>query len=141
MPIKVLLADDSPVNQEVALGLLEYKGYEVRIANNGREVIAAIHDEPFALVLMDLEMPEIDGFEATAAIRAYEAEIGRSIPIIAMTAHATHATQQRCREAGMIGHISKPVDPQKLFQAIEEALARQAGPTAGPTFHVELQGP
>jgi CheY-like chemotaxis protein len=127
-PLRVLLADDSPVNQEVAVGLLEYKGFEVCVANNGLEVIDAVRREQFAVVLMDLEMPELDGYAATAAIRAAEAEIGRSTPIIAMTAHATHAIQQRCREAGMNGHVAKPVDPQKLFQAIEDVLAETDSP-------------
>jgi two-component system sensor kinase len=120
--IRILLADDSPVNQEVAVGLLEFKGYEVRVANNGLEALAAIQSDRFALVLMDLEMPKMDGFEATAAIRAHEAGLEYSTPIIAMTAHATQEIQERCAAAGMNGYVSKPVDPDKLFSAVENAV-------------------
>jgi CheY-like chemotaxis protein len=124
--IKVLLADDSPVNQEVAMGLLEYKGYQVQVANNGLEAVEAVRRERFAVVLMDLEMPQMDGFEATAAIREHEAALAYRTPILAMTAHATVETQQRCQAAGMNGYISKPVNPDRLFAAVAEAVTQPA---------------
>jgi CheY-like chemotaxis protein len=117
-PLRILLAEDNVVNQKVAVRMLQNEGHTVTVANNGREVLAALEREPFQLILMDVQMPEMDGFEATAAIRARERFTGAHLPIIAMTAHAMAGDQERCLGAGMDGYISKPVHKAELVQAI-----------------------
>jgi CheY-like chemotaxis protein len=114
------------VNQRLAVRLLEKHGYKVVVANNGKEAIAALSREPFDLILMDVQMPEMDGFEATAAIRQQERQTGQHIPIIAMTAHAMQGDHERCLAAGMDGYITKPVRPQILLEEIAHLL--QSGP-------------
>ena len=120
--LEILLAEDAAVNQEVAVGMLEMRGHRVEIAENGKEAIAALERRPFDVVLMDLEMPEMDGLEAAAAIRTKEQASGGHIPIIAMTAHAVKGFRERCLEAGMDDYITKPVNPQELFRAVEVAV-------------------
>ena len=115
----VLLAEDCLVNQEVAVGLLELLGHSVRVVNNGREAVEAARQQNFDVVLMDVEMPELDGLEATRLIRDMEIDTGRRTPIVAMTAHAVTGFQQKCLEAGMDDYISKPIDPQKLSRIME----------------------
>ena len=114
-----MLAEDCPVNQEVAVGLLELQGHTVHVVNNGREAVDAARQRPFDLVLMDVEMPEIDGLEATRLIRASEHGTGRHTPIVAMTAHAVTGFEQKCLAAGMDGYISKPIDPQQLYRIMD----------------------
>ena len=121
--LEILLAEDGPVNQEVAVGLLEMRGHHVEVAGNGREAIAALERRRFDAVLMDLEMPEMDGLQATAMIRSEEAVRGGRIPIIAMTAHAMTGCRDRCLEAGMDGYITKPITPAEMFQALETVCA------------------
>jgi two-component system sensor histidine kinase/response regulator len=122
---RILLAEDSPVNQTVALRLLEKRGYSVTIAGDGRAALAALEKASFDIVLMDLQMPEMDGLEATAAIRVKEESTGRHIPIVAMTAHALKGDQDRCLAAGMDAYISKPIRTSELFAVIESVLARR----------------
>ena len=117
--LRVLLAEDNPVNQMLAVLLLEKQGHTVVVASNGREALAALEQQPFDLVLMDVQMPEMDGFEATAHIRAKERETGRHVPIIALTAHAMKGDQQRCLQAGMDAYISKPIEVRALIEALE----------------------
>ena len=117
--MRVLLAEDNAVNQHLAVRLLEKHGHTVVIANNGREALAALARETFDLVLMDVQMPEMDGLEATAEIRRLENAVGRRIPIIAMTAHAMKGDEERCLAAGMDGYISKPIKPAELFALID----------------------
>jgi CheY-like chemotaxis protein/HPt (histidine-containing phosphotransfer) domain-containing protein len=117
--LRVLLAEDNPVNQRLAAVLLAKWGYPVMVAGNGKEALAALEREPFDLVLMDLEMPEMGGFEATARIRAREQGTGRHIPVIALTAHAMKGDRQRCLEAGMDDYVAKPIQAQELLRAIE----------------------
>ena len=117
----VLIADDSPVNQEVASGLLELFGHCVSKASSGREAIEAWERETFDVILMDVEMHDIDGLTATATIREREAATGRRTPIIALTAHTYKGFEERCREAGMDGHISKPLHPDELFRVLAAA--------------------
>jgi CheY-like chemotaxis protein len=119
-----LLAEDSLVNQQLAVALLESEGHAVALASNGREAVAAAETGGFDLVLMDLQMPEMDGLEATAMIRANERSSGRHLPIIAMTAHALKGDRERCLEAGMDGYTSKPIDAKELFAAIENLVLR-----------------
>jgi PAS domain S-box-containing protein len=117
-PLRILLAEDSLVNQKLAVGLLERHGHSVIVANHGREALAAFDSGKFDLVLMDVQMPEMDGFEATAAIRGREEETGRHIPIVAMTAHAMKGDRQRCLDAGMDAYVAKPIRAQQVFETI-----------------------
>jgi CheY-like chemotaxis protein len=122
--LRILLAEDGPVNQEVAIGFLEMCGHRVTVASNGKEALTALERDPFDVVLMDLEMPEMDGLEATAAIREKEKTAGGHLPIIAMTAHALPKFRERCRSAGMDGYITKPIQANELFEALKAATAR-----------------
>ena len=121
-PLRILLAEDNPVNQQLAIRILTRRGHSVVLAENGREAVAAVQRERFALVLMDVQMPEMGGFEATAAIRRLEAAAGdgRRLPIVAMTAHAMKGDRERCLEAGMDAYAPKPVRVEELFAIIEE---------------------
>ncbi|MGA2120059.1 MAG: response regulator [Bryobacteraceae bacterium] len=118
-PLRVLLAEDNPINQMVAAGILENRGHQVRIAASGYEALAAFESEDFDLVLMDVQMPVMDGFESTRAIREKEKVRGGHIPIIALTAHAMSGDRERCLSAGMDGYASKPIRPEDLFREIE----------------------
>jgi two-component system sensor histidine kinase/response regulator len=120
--LNILLAEDNPVNRTVATRLLEKRGYAVTIAEDGKAALTALEAAPFDLVLMDVQMPEMDGFEATAAIRAREQSQGGHIPIIAMTAHALKGDEERCLAAGMDAYISKPIKSADLFEIIENAM-------------------
>ena len=122
-PLRILLAEDSPVNQKLAIWLLEKEGHTVVVANDGREAVDAVESRQFDLVLMDVQMPEMDGFEATALIREREKRHGRRLPIIAMTAHAMKGDRERCLEAGMDDYVPKPVRAPVLFQTIHTLLA------------------
>jgi len=118
-PLDVLLADDNPVNQDMAVFMLEGAGYRVHVVDNGREAVEALAaDNKFDVVLMDAEMPEMDGLEATRTIRRAERGTGRHIPIVAMTAHAMKGDRQRCLRAGMDAYLPKPVRSEKLFEMI-----------------------
>ncbi|MBV8551781.1 MAG: response regulator [Acidobacteriaceae bacterium] len=118
-PTHVLLAEDNAINELLAVKLLEKQGYRVTVAHNGHEALAAIEKAPFDVVLMDVQMPEMDGLEATAAIRSREAGTGNRLPIIAMTAHAMKGDEERCLAAGMDAYVPKPVVASQLFDAIE----------------------
>jgi two-component system, sensor histidine kinase and response regulator len=119
---RVLLAEDNAVNQTLAVRLLEKRGYFVTVASNGAEAIEAFENNQFDVVLMDIQMPLMNGFEATAAIRAKEKLTGGHIAIIAMTAHALKGDQERCISAGMDGYVSKPIRTSELFSTIESML-------------------
>ena len=121
--LRILLAEDNVVNQHLARRLLEAQGHLVAVANNGSEAIRLSEEHEFDLVLMDVQMPEIDGFDATAAIRAREAGTGLHVPIVAMTAYAMKSDQDRCLKAGMDGYVSKPVKASTLFAAIDEVCS------------------
>ena len=116
---RVLLVEDNAVNQRLAMRLLEKQGHRVTVAPNGREALAALDHDAFDVVLMDVQMPEMDGFEATAAIRVREQSTGRHLPIIAMTAYAMRGDQERCLAAGMDGYIAKPIKAQELIALLE----------------------
>jgi PAS domain S-box-containing protein len=128
--VKVLLAEDNIVNQRVATGLLTKRGHHVTVVVNGREALAAIERETFDVVLMDVQMPDMDGLEATAAIRALERTTGSHVRIIAMTAHAMNGDRERCLRAGMDGYLSKPIKPQMLFSVVED---ESPSPPAAPS--------
>jgi PAS domain S-box-containing protein len=147
--LRVLLAEDNAVNQKLAIRLLEKRGHSVFVASNGKQAVAALEQQPFDLVLMDVQMPEMNGFEATAAIRVLEAGRGPQsaeaaggghIPIIAMTAHAMKGDRERCLEAGMDGYVSKPVQATELWQAIEAAVPSARTPRAS-AVPAEPRGP
>jgi signal transduction histidine kinase/DNA-binding response OmpR family regulator len=121
---RILVAEDNPINQRLAVRLLEKQGYSVAVVDNGRAALEAIDREPFDLVLMDVQMPEMDGFEATAAIRGKESVNGTRLQIIAMTAHAMKGDLERCLAAGMDGYVSKPIQIEALNHAIDSAWAR-----------------
>jgi two-component system, sensor histidine kinase and response regulator len=112
----------------VAVYLLEKRGHTVVSAGNGRAALAEIEAGAFDLVLMDVQMPEMDGYEATAAIRTRESGTGRHLPVLAMTAYAMKGDRERCLAAGMDGYVSKPIDAQELFAAIERALSPVPNP-------------
>jgi len=125
-PLRVLVAEDSLVGQKLILGLLERRGDRVVLAQNGREALAKAQEESFDLILMDVQMPEMDGLEAAAAIRAREKRSGGHVPIVAMTAHAMEGDRQRCLEAGMDEYLAKPLRAERLFETIDR-LAEQFG--------------
>jgi CheY-like chemotaxis protein len=120
---RVLLAEDNVVNQKVASIILQKSGHSVLAVSNGKEALAALQRESFDVVLMDIQMPEMDGFEATARIRAGEANRARHLPILALTAHAMSGDRERCLAAGMDGYVSKPLQPAELIQAIADVTA------------------
>jgi len=131
--LRVLLAEDNAVNQKLAARVLEKHGHHATVTSNGREAVAALDQDNFDVVLMDVQMPEMDGFEATAAIRAREDSTGRHLPIIAMTAHAMQGDQERCLAAGMDGYIAKPIKAQELIDLLERFAAVAASPEVVPT--------
>jgi CheY-like chemotaxis protein/HPt (histidine-containing phosphotransfer) domain-containing protein len=126
--MRILLAEDNIINQRLAVRLLEKQEHWVVVANNGREAIAALEREQFDLALMDVQMPEMSGLEATAKIREREHATGGHLPIIALTAYAMKGDRERCLEAGMDGYVSKPIRSAELFQAIAEATKEPTGP-------------
>ena len=119
---RVLVAEDHPVNRQLIKKLLEKKALVPELAANGDEVLHALDTGTYDLILMDIQMPGMDGLQATAAIREREKVVGGHIPILAMTAHAMNSDREKCLEAGMDGYISKPVNAAELFQAIADAL-------------------
>jgi len=124
--LDILLAEDNLVNQLLARRLLEKLGHRVEVAATGMEALAALERQHFDLVLMDVQMPELGGFEATARIRDREKATGGHMPIIAMTAHALKGTRERCLEAGMDSYVGKPIDLAGLQQAIHEIIPSKA---------------
>ncbi len=123
--LRVLLAEDNPVNQTLAMRILEKLGHNVHVVNNGKEALRRSQEEQFDLIFMDVQMPEMDGLEATAAIRDAEATTGKHVPIVAMTAHAMKGDREKCLSAGMDGYLSKPIRIDELKQAISEVKKTQ----------------
>jgi two-component system sensor histidine kinase/response regulator len=125
--LRVLVAEDNPVNQKLAQHLLERRGHTPVLVSNGREAYDTTLRDVFDLVLMDLQMPEMDGFEATASIRARERDRGiPRVPIVALTAHAMQGDRQRCLDADMDGYVAKPIKPVELFEVIDRVIAANA---------------
>jgi CheY-like chemotaxis protein len=120
IPLHILLAEDTLVNQKVAVGLLKKRGHQVQVAQDGLEAIAAWKAGDYSLILMDVQMPNLDGIEATAAIREQEKVTGEHIPIIAMTANAMKGDRELCLAAGMDDYVSKPFKPDQLYETIEQ---------------------
>jgi CheY-like chemotaxis protein len=121
--LRVLVAEDNLVNRTLAEHLLQRRGHTPIMVTNGREATEALVGGEIDLVLMDLQMPEMDGFEATAAIRSRERGTGHRTPIVALTAHAMEGDRQRCLDADMDGYISKPIKAVELFEVIDRVMA------------------
>ena len=130
-PRRVLLVEDNEVNRRVAIGLLRSRGHQVVVAENGQEAVNTLSTQEFDVVLMDMQMPLMDGYEATAAIRQREHQTGGHIPIVAMTAEALKGDRERCLAVGMDDYVSKPIDPVEMYRAVERfpalCLAADAG--------------
>jgi PAS domain S-box-containing protein len=135
--LKVLLAEDNAVNQLLASRILESLDHHVTVVSNGREALSAAQAGRFDLIVMDVQMPEMDGFEATAAIRKLEKATGKHIPIIAMTAHAMKGDRERCLAASMDGYVSKPIRVADVEQAVTQAMAANQSSNAGSTSTAE----
>ena len=128
--LKILVAEDTPFNQTFILRLLEKNGFHPILVENGQQAVEAFNPDTIDVILMDVQMPEMDGFEATREIRKLEARSGGHLPIIAMTAYATEGDRERCLEAGMDDYVSKPISAAKLFQAIDNLLPpEESGPS------------
>jgi PAS domain S-box-containing protein len=117
--LRVLLTEDNPVNQKLAVRLLEKRGHSIHVVANGKEALQALEQQPFDLVLMDVQMPEMDGFETTEIIRQRERDSGRHVPILAMTAYAMKGDREKCLAAGMDDYVCKPIQPRELWEAID----------------------
>jgi len=134
---RILLAEDNTASQMIVREGLEKKGHTVMVANNGLEVLRILEKEDFDLILMDMEMPQMDGLEATRTIRRREAKTGQHIPILAMTAYAMEEDKQRCLEAGMDDYVSKPVTYKKLYRIIEDLLSPDGKDESAPPVDLE----
>jgi two-component system, sensor histidine kinase and response regulator len=122
-PLRVLLAEDNLVNQKLVVRITEKQGHVVTVASDGKKALALLRDHEFDVVLMDIQMPVMGGFESTSIIREEEKTTGRHVPIIALTAHAMKGDRERCLEAGMDDYLSKPVNAQELLEAIERIVS------------------
>jgi CheY-like chemotaxis protein len=132
---RILLVEDNAVNQLVAMRLLEKRGHTVVVAANGREALAVLEESAwvgFDCVLMDVQMPEMGGFECTAIIRSKEPVTGVHVPIVAMTAHAMSGDEARCLAAGMDAYLSKPIEPDALFDVVDRQLLASARGSSAP---------
>jgi signal transduction histidine kinase/CheY-like chemotaxis protein len=132
--LKILLVEDNAVNQLLAVRILEKHGHAVTIATNGRKALEALKMESYDLILMDIQMPVMNGWEATRAIREYEKASGEHIPIVAMTAHVMKGDEERCIAAGMDGYLSKPIGIPQLLAVVDEIENRKTGSNGNTTF-------
>ena len=134
--LRVLLAEDSAVNRTLVDRLLSKRGHTVLAVTNGRDALAALETQTFDLLLLDVQMPDMDGFEATAAIREQERATRKRLPVLALTGHAAPGYGERCLAAGMDGYVSKPVHAQELFEALDRSVRslsiRVPGGDTGP---------
>ncbi|MFA5059153.1 MAG: PAS domain S-box protein [Candidatus Omnitrophota bacterium] len=124
--LKILLAEDNPVNQKIAVRVLEKRNWKIQVAENGQQAMDLLNKESFDVVLMDVQMPILDGLEATRLIREEEKQTGKHIPIIAMTARAMEGDEEKCLASGMDGYVAKPIDFNKLYTTVEGILSRKA---------------
>jgi CheY-like chemotaxis protein/HPt (histidine-containing phosphotransfer) domain-containing protein len=144
--VRILLAEDNITNQQVVLGILKKLGLRADAVANGEETVKALETLPYDLVLMDVQMPEMDGLEATRKIRNPQSAVrNHHIPIIAMTAHAMQGDRERCMKVGMNDYVTKPIDPQALMEALDKWLGRTPEPPptvpASPESKEPLEGP
>jgi CheY-like chemotaxis protein len=132
--LRVLLAEDNPFNQALMREMLEKRGHALRVAEDGREALAALEEGRFDVLLLDVHMPEVDGFQVVAALRRREEGTGRRLPVVALTARSTEGDRERCLRSGMDVYLAKPVRPAELFAVLDRVAA--AGPddagAAGP---------
>jgi CheY-like chemotaxis protein/HPt (histidine-containing phosphotransfer) domain-containing protein len=139
-PQRVLLVEDSVPNQKVAIAMLQSQGHTVVVAKDGQEALGLFAAQEFDAILMDVQMPDMDGFACTAAIRSAEAHTGAHIPIIAMTAHALVGDREKCLAAGMDDYVSKPIRREELFRALASAVAPTRGPVDFANMLSQLAG-
>ena len=142
--MRILVAEDELINQKVIAALLRKLGCEVTIAADGKQAVDAFATQDFDLVFMDIQMPEVDGFEATRLIRKKEQRTGRRVPIVACTAHAINGYRDLCFAAGMDGYMTKPIDRQELMETVAyfssvglppaESLEQSLFPATNPDF-------
>ncbi len=140
-PLRILLAEDNAVNQRLAVHILQKHGHTVAVACNGQEALATLEREVFDVVLMDVQMPTMDGLEAIAALRQRERGTGRHLPVIAMTAHAMPGDRERCLAAGMDGYVAKPVHAPELTRVLAEVLGQRATRTVLANGQATAHGP
>jgi two-component system, sensor histidine kinase and response regulator len=140
-PLRVLLVDDVRINQVVTQGMLKIDRHAVTVADNGADAVAAFKTSTFDVILMDVQMPVMNGFAATAAIRAYEKTTGAHVAIIAMTAHAMPGDRERCLEAGMDDHLGKPIVREALRKALAKYQARSLEGQPGIAYAARSQPP
>jgi CheY-like chemotaxis protein/HPt (histidine-containing phosphotransfer) domain-containing protein len=139
-PFRVLLAEDTIANQRLVLAILGERGHSVQVANNGQEALELLEQQDFDLVLMDVQMPLLDGLQTTAAIRALPDPVKANVAIVAMTAHAMAGDQQRCLAAGMDAYLTKPLTRRDLIETVERLASRAEGtPAAPPAAAPELR--
>jgi len=119
LPLHILLVEDNSVNQKIGIRMLENMGHRIALANHGLEALEKLESNSYDMVLMDIQMPEMDGFEATSCIRKKEKQSGSHIPIIALTAHAMKGDRERCLAGGIDGHASKPLKADRLTSEIK----------------------
>ncbi len=131
-PLRVLVAEDHPVNQRLVQAILGHRGHALVLVASGREALAALEREEFDVVLMDVQMPDMDGFQTTAAIRAREKTSGAHVRILAMTAHALAGDRERCLAAGMDGYLAKPISPAELIELLERSAPVAPEPSPPP---------
>jgi CheY-like chemotaxis protein len=138
--LRILLAEDNEINQRLAVAILQKRGHTVVVAGDGREALAILENQTIDLVLMDVQMPEMDGFAATAAIRQREKATGAHLPIVAVTAHAMKGDRENCLAAGMDAYVSKPLRAEELHNVIGELfpVAAAPAPLAAPADAARL---
>lgn len=137
--LRVLLAEDNATNQKLAVCLLEKQGHSVTVANDGQQALDAARGGTFDLILMDVQMPVLDGLEATAAIRDYQCTTGVRVPIVAVTANALIGDRERCLKAGMDDYVTKPLNSEILFKIIHRLVSPQP-PSETPTGRAAVPG-
>ena len=135
--LRVLVGEDNPMNQKLLSELLKKRGHTFVLADDGDAVLSTYQSESFDVILMDIQMPGMDGFQATAAIREIERQTGRRVPIVAQTAHAIKGDRERCLAAGMDEYVSKPIDPRQFLSLVERVAGEKPGPTVRPAVDVE----
>jgi len=131
-PLRVLLAEDTPANQKLVVRILAKRGHEVQVAENGAKAVDLAQSQAFDVVLMDVQMPVLDGFQATIAIRGLQQQTNRRVPIIAMTAYAMKGDQERCLAAGMDAYLSKPISSRELVEVVERLADESQTPQLAP---------
>jgi two-component system sensor histidine kinase/response regulator len=131
--LRILIAEDNPVNQMLLTRMLEKRGHVVKVAANGRLALVSVEEDSYDLLLMDVQMPEMDGMQATRALRERESKTGTHLTVVGVTAHAMAGDRERCLQAGMDAYLSKPIRPAELDELLDRLMAarRPAGRSSG----------